>query len=128
MDQRAALWDATTDSAISLYSLGEEEGSKSEEDEVTERKFYNFFRKNRIRFKNDKMLLFFWLPLAFFLISWALIIKLSRSETQNILSEYSQSIEDYLVIGAAKLVLGKNRIKKVWLEKQPQLFRVGATK
>ena len=128
IEPETPLWDAATDSSISSHSLNEVEGIKSDEDEVTERKFYNLFRKNRIHFENDKMLLFFWLPLAFFLIGWAFIIKLSRNRTQSILFEYSQSIEDYLVIGAAKLVLGKNRIKRVWLEKQPQLFRVGAAK
>ncbi|CCF55455.1 hypothetical protein KAFR_0A00170 [Kazachstania africana CBS 2517] len=85
--------------------------SSEDEEEALQRKFNIFFINNKRTFQNDKMLQFFWLPLALLLLTWAVLFIFSANEDSQIV-QLSNLITSYLRVGLGKIILGNQRMKR----------------
>ncbi|CCD23679.1 Spt23p NDAI_0C00180 [Naumovozyma dairenensis CBS 421] len=74
----------------------------------------NFFEHKRRSLKNDKMLLFFWIPLMAVLLSWLFLYSISSNDT--IIPRISTMIPKYLRNSLAKIVLGNQRMQSALKE------------
>lgn len=87
--------------------------SSEDEEEALQVRFNRFFQQ-RQNFQNDKMLLFFWLPLMVILLSSFLIFKFGSDG--NTVHHLSNEVSKYLRLGLAKVMLGNERMKGVFME------------
>ncbi|SCU95713.1 LAMI_0F03422g1_1 [Lachancea mirantina] len=95
-------------------SLNEESQTSSEDEEEALQARINGFFQQRQKFQNDKMLLFFWLPVAIVLLTSFMIFEFGQDG--NSIHHLSQVISDYLRTGIAKLMLGNERVKIAFQE------------
>ncbi|SCW00864.1 LAFE_0C13696g1_1 [Lachancea fermentati] len=95
-------------------ALGEESQTSSEDEEDALQARLNRFFQQRQNFKNDKMLLFFWLPLTIILLSSFLIFEFGQDG--NRIHHLSEAVSEYLRVGLAKIMLGNERVKGAFKE------------
>lgn len=94
-------------------AVSEDSQTSEDEDEALQALFNRFFQQ-RQNFQNDKMLLFFWLPLMVTLITSVLIFNFGRDG--NTVHHLSEFISDYLRTGLGKVLLGNKRMTGVLRE------------
>ncbi|SCV02370.1 LANO_0F17282g1_1 [Lachancea nothofagi CBS 11611] len=90
-------------------SAVEDSQTSSEDEEDALQARLNRFFQQRQNFQNDKMLLFFWLPLTIILLSSFLIIEFGHDG--NRIHHWSEAVSEYLRVGLAKVMLGNERVK-----------------
>lgn len=89
------------------------QGSSEDEEEALQRGFNKFFQ-NRQNFQNDKMLLFFWIPLTLVLMTWFIFFNFGWRD--NTIQYFSNLLTRYVRIGLAKILLGNERMKTAFRE------------
>lgn len=104
----------TSNDNVHLESFEDNSGSSEydedydEGDEMINLRFNNFFQ-SRQNFKNDKMLLFFWLPMSLFILTWILVSQFGNSDNQ--LQQFNEYLTTHLRKVLAKILLGNDRVK-----------------
>ena len=107
-DQETSSLISSTETSQSTFT--EDSTSSEDEAEAFRRGFNTFFQK-RQTFKNDKMLIFFWLPLMIILLAW--FISYTLGGDGGFVYRMSTVVPVYLRDGLAKLVLGNQRMQAV---------------
>ncbi|KAL3233926.1 Protein MGA2 [Nakaseomyces bracarensis] len=92
----------------------EESQTSSEDEEEALQRGINKFFQNRQKFQNDKMLLFFWIPLALVLVTWFVFFYFGWND--NKIQYFSNLLTKYVRIGLAKILLGNARMKAAFKE------------
>ncbi|CAI4034738.1 hypothetical protein SMKI_11G1880 [Saccharomyces mikatae IFO 1815] len=83
--------------------------TSSEDDELEALQIgFNTISKKQ-NFQNDKMLLFFWIPLTLVLLICFTLSKLGKDD--DMFHNLSKIVQEYLRIGLAKVLLGNERMK-----------------
>ncbi|SCU88582.1 LAME_0E00430g1_1 [Lachancea meyersii CBS 8951] len=95
-------------SAISSSAVEDSQASSEDEEDALQARLNRFFQQ-RQNFQNDKMLLFFWLPLTIILLSSFLIYEFGHDG--NTVHYWSEAVSEYLRVGLAKVMLGNQRVK-----------------
>ncbi|CCK73094.1 Mga2p KNAG_0M02410 [Huiozyma naganishii CBS 8797] len=89
--------------------------SSEDEEESVQNRFHLFFQNNRQDLQNDKMLLFFWIPLMLVLSTWVLWITFSRNET-DVVNKANNFISHYLRLWLGKILLGNQRMRTMFMD------------
>ncbi|CAI4039788.1 hypothetical protein SMKI_09G2000 [Saccharomyces mikatae IFO 1815] len=116
--------EAVNQDNIMEQSSNIENSENSEEDEYEEeeeflKKQFNRFFQNKQNFQNDKMLIFFWIPLTLLLLTWFIMYKFGNQD--NSINHISELISEYLRIALAKFLLGNERMKTAFKSKLSNL-------
>ena len=82
--------------------------SEDDELEALQVGFNTIFSKKQ-NFQNDKMLLFFWIPLTLVLLLCFTLSNLGKDG--DMFHNLSKIVQEYLRIGLAKVLLGNERMK-----------------
>lgn len=90
-------------------STAEDSQTSSEDEEDALQARLNRFFQQRQNFQNDKMLLFFWLPVAIILLSSFFIFRFGHDG--NRIRHLSQVVSEYVREGLANVLLGNERVK-----------------
>lgn len=98
-----------TELTATQSSTAEDSQTSSEDEEDALQARFNRFFQQRQNFRNDKMLLFFWLPVAIILLSSFLIFEFGHDG--NRIHHLSQAVSEYLRVGLANVMLGNERVK-----------------
>lgn len=98
--------------------------SSEDEEEAVQRLFNRLFHNNKQTFQNDKMLLFFWIPLTLILIMWFVLIKIS-SGPESFINRINNFAIDCLRFSLAKVLLGNQRVKTMFMDKISNLQNAG---
>lgn len=93
--------------------MEDSQGSSEDEEDALQLRFNRFFQQKQ-NFKNDKMLLFFWLPLTVILLSWYSLFKLGQEGDQ--VHYFTNMVSEYLRVVLAKILLGNERMKTAFKE------------
>ncbi|CAI4963407.1 BBT_HP_G0009920.mRNA.1.CDS.1 [Saccharomyces cerevisiae] len=99
-------------------SENSEEEDYEEEEEFLKKQFNRFFQ-NKQNFRNDKMLIFFWIPLTLLLLTWFIMYKFGNQDSS--INHISELISEYLRIALAKFLLGNERMKTAFRSKLSNL-------
>ncbi|CAI4065008.1 hypothetical protein SKDZ_09G1950 [Saccharomyces kudriavzevii ZP591] len=99
-------------------SENSEEEDYEEEEEFLKKQFNRFFQ-NKQNFQNDKMLIFFWIPLTLMLLTWFIMYKFGNEDSS--INHISELISEYLRIALAKFLLGNERMKTAFRSKLSNL-------
>lgn len=94
-------------------STGEEFQTSDDEEDSLQHSFNRFFQQ-RQNFQNDKMLLFFWLPLTIVLLTWYVVFKFGQED--DIVHYFTRMVSEYLRVVLAKILLGNERMKTAFKE------------
>lgn len=95
-------------------STTEDFQTSSEDEEDALQQGFNGFFQQRQNFQNDKMLLFFWLPLTIVLLTWFVFYKFGQED--DIVHYFSRMVSEYLRVVLAKILLGNERMKTAFKE------------
>ncbi|CAI4065651.1 hypothetical protein SUVZ_09G1900 [Saccharomyces uvarum] len=99
-------------------SENSDEEDYEEEEEFLKKQFNRFFQ-NKQNFQNDKMLIFFWIPLTLLLLTSFIMYKFGNQD--NSINHISELISEYLRIALAKFLLGNERMKTAFRSKLSNL-------
>ena len=111
------------DAVVATVTSGETElssqdvsgaASTSDEDEdedVLQWRLNRFFAKQKKAFHNDRMLLFFWIPLTLLLLTFAIFNSLYGDIESSRISRFTNMVKSYLIVGLGKVWLGNQRMK-----------------
>lgn len=111
------IQEITTSPEVGLQrdlSHTEESQTSSEDEEELLQRGINKFFQNRQKFQNDKMLLFFWIPLALVLVTWFVFFYFGWND--NKIQYFSNLLTKYVRIGLANILLGNERMKAAFKE------------
>ena len=100
--------DITPDESAQMTVDDSHTSSEDDELEALQIGFNTIFPKKQ-NFQNDKMLLFFWIPLTLLLLSCFTLSKLGKDD--DMFHNLSKIVQEYLRIGLAKVLLGNERMK-----------------
>lgn len=95
-------------------STAEESQTSSEDEEDALQLKLNRFFQQRQNFQNDKMLIFFWLPLTVLLLSWYTLFKFGQDG--DYVHYFSNMVAEQLRVVLAKIILGNERMKTAFKE------------
>ncbi|AQZ18852.1 MGA2 (YIR033W) and SPT23 (YKL020C) [Zygosaccharomyces parabailii] len=95
-------------------SAAEDSQTSSEDEEDALQLKLNRFFQQRQNFQNDKMLLFFWMPLTILLLSWYALFKFGQDG--DYVYNFSNMVAEQLRVVLAKIVLGNERMKTAFKE------------
>ncbi|SCU81105.1 LADA_0B11232g1_1 [Lachancea dasiensis] len=95
-------------SAITSSAAEDSQTSSEDEEDALQARLNRFFQQ-RQNFRNDKMLLFFWLPLTIVLLSSFLLFEFGNDG--NTIHHWSKQVSEYLRVGLANVMLGNERVK-----------------
>lgn len=95
-------------------SAAEDSQTSSEDEEDALQLKLNRFFQQRQNFQNDKMLLFFWMPLTIVLLSWYTLFKLGQDG--DYVYNFSNMVAEQLRVVLAKIILGNERMKTAFKE------------
>lgn len=95
------------------FTAEESQTSSEDEEDALQARFNRFFQQ-RQNFQNDKMLLFFWLPLTIVLVTWYVFYKFGQED--DIVHYFSRMASEYLRLIFAKILLGNERMKAAFKE------------
>lgn len=101
------------------FTAEESQTSSEDEEDALQLKFNRFFQQ-RQNFQNDKMLLFFWLPLTIVLVTWYGFYKFGQED--DVVHYFTKMASEYLRVIFAKILLGNERMKTAFKE-QLTLFQ-----
>lgn len=101
-------------------SIAEESQTSSEDEEDALQLKFNRFFQQRQNFQNDKMLLFFWLPLTIVLLTWYVFYKFGQED--DLVHYFTKMVSERLRVICAKILLGNERMKTAFKE-QLTLFQ-----
>ncbi|CEP62200.1 Spt23p LALA0_S04e10110g [Lachancea lanzarotensis] len=96
---------------LSSSAVEDSQASSEDEEDALQARLNRFFQQ-RQNFQNDKMLLFFWLPLTIILLSSFLIYEFGHDG--NTVHHWSEALSEYLREGLVKVMLGNQRVKGVF--------------
>lgn len=94
-------------------AVEESQTSSEDEEDAVQLRFNRFFQQ-RQNFKNDKMLLFFWLPLTVVLLTWYIFFKFGQED--DIVHYFTRFVSEYLRLVLAKILLGNERMRTAFKE------------
>ncbi|AAS51391.1 ACR165Wp [Eremothecium gossypii ATCC 10895] len=94
-------------------SMDESQISSEDEEEALQARFNRFFQQRK-NFRNDKMLLIFWIPLMIVLLSCFLINRFGQDG--NSVHHLSEKASMFVRMGLVKLMLGNERMKTIFRE------------
>lgn len=89
------------------------QASSEDEEDALQLRFNRFFQQKQ-NFRNDKMLLFFWLPLTVILLSWYTLFKFGQEGDH--VHYFTNMVSEYLRVVLAKILLGNERMKTAFKE------------
>lgn len=110
---QAVTMESYEDMHRTSSAVDDSQTSSEDEEDALQLRFNRFFQQ-RQNFKNDKMLLFFWLPLTIVLLSWYILFKFGQ-ENDNV-HYLTNIISEYLRVVLAKILLGNERMKTTFKE------------
>ncbi|EJT44440.1 SPT23-like protein [Saccharomyces kudriavzevii IFO 1802] len=100
--------DASLEDPTQMTIDDPQTSSEDDELEALQIGFNTIFSKKQ-NFQNDKMLLFFWIPLTLVLLLCFTLSKLGKDD--DMFHNISKIFQEYLRIGLAKVLLGNERMK-----------------
>ncbi|GAV48606.1 hypothetical protein ZYGR_0N00100 [Zygosaccharomyces rouxii] len=113
-DDANKLREVSRDNNDRPGSTAEESQNSSEDEEDALQLRLNRFFQQRQNFQNDKMLLFFWLPLTVVLLSWYALFKFGQDG--DYVHYFSNMVAEQLRVLLAKIILGNERMKTAFKE------------
>ncbi|GAV53517.1 hypothetical protein ZYGR_0AK00190 [Zygosaccharomyces rouxii] len=113
-DDANKMREMSHDNSDRPVSTAEESQNSSEDEEDALQLRLNRFFQQRQNFKNDKMLLFFWLPLTVVLLSWYTLFKFGQDG--DYVHYFSNMVAEQLRVLLAKIILGNERMKTAFKE------------
>lgn len=113
-DDASKLREMSRENSERPVSTAEESQNSSEDEEDALQLRLNRFFQQRQNFKNDKMLLFFWLPLTVVLLSWYTLFKFGQDG--DYVHYFSNMVAEQLRVILAKIILGNERMKAAFKE------------
>lgn len=100
---------APTGLVTSSSSQVEDSHTSSEDETEAFQRGFNRFFQNRQKFRNDKMLFFFWLPVTLILLTYFVLYALGGNNGR--IHRMASVVPEYLRCGLAKVLLGNERMK-----------------
>lgn len=104
-------------------STTEDFQTSSEDEEDALQQGFNGFFQQRQNFQNDKMLLFFWLPLTIVLLTWYFFYRFGQED--DIVHYFTRMVSEYLRMVVAKILLGNERMKTAFKEQLTMIQNTG---
>ncbi|QLQ80644.1 hypothetical protein HG537_0D06450 [Torulaspora globosa] len=104
-------------------STTEDFQTSSEDEEDALQQGFNGFFQQRQNFQNDKMLLFFWLPLTIVLLTWYVIYRFGQED--DLVHYFTKMVSEYLRMVLAKILLGNERMKTAFKEQLTMIQNTG---
>lgn len=110
---QAVTMESYEDMHRTSSAIDDSQTSSDDEEDALQLRFNRFFQQ-RQNFKNDKMLLFFWLPLTIVLLTWYVLFKFGQ-DNDNV-HYLTNIVSEYLRVVLAKILLGNERMKTSFKE------------